>query len=116
MENKELLRNLLVMAVADGSISQSEMQLLADRCTQWGVNDEEFSEMLGAALSDHAELTLPPDASSREDLLRELVPMMAADGQLARREKILFASAAAIMEISPDRLNAIIDEALKEQS
>ena len=114
MEPKELLRNLLVMASADGSISQGEMALLADRCTQWGVTDDEFADMLDAAAGGNADLHIPADASDREKLLRELVHMMAADGRLEDREKHLFAAAAAIMKISPDRLNDIIDQALGE--
>lgn len=115
MEPRELLRNLLVMAAADGSISQGEMELLADRCTQWGVTDDEFADMIELAVGGKAELHIPPDLKDRESLLHEFVHMMAADGQLAETEKHLFAAAAAIMRVSSARLNAIIDRALGEQ-
>ena len=114
MEKKQLLRNLFVMAVADGSIAESEMQLLADRCIQWGVSDDEFAEMISHATSGNAELQLPAGQDAREQLLRELVPMMAADGRLQEHEKHLFAAAAAIMEITPERLDQLIDQALHE--
>lgn len=45
-------------------------------------------------------------------MLRDLIRMMAADGDLADVEKDLFATAAAKMEISEDELNQIIDSVL----
>lgn len=112
MAPKDLLRNLLVMAASDGSINHGEMELLADRCAQWGITDDEFGEMIEQAVGGKIELQIPPDPRDREELLRELVHMMAADGQLAVTEKQLFATAAAVMKITPGRLDQIIDQAI----
>ncbi|MDA0658162.1 MAG: TerB family tellurite resistance protein [Planctomycetota bacterium] len=112
MKPKDLLKNLLAMAASDGAIHQGEMSLLADRCTQWGVSDDEFGEMLELATNGKLALQIPPEPSDRETLLRELVHMMAADGQLADTEKHLFATAAAVMKITPARLDQIIDQAI----
>ena len=112
MTPRDLLRNLLAMAASDGAINHSEMALLADRCIQWGVSDDEFGEMIEQAVRGKLALQIPADPGDRESLLRELVHMMAADGQLADTEKHLFATAAAVMEITPARLDQIIDQAI----
>lgn len=114
MSRFQLIRNLLAMAAADGSLSQSELELLSDRAVQWGVSESEFVTALEDAVQPDAELEVPPGKDARRELLRELLHVMAADGQLDDTEKQLFAAVAATMEISQEQLNKIIDEALGE--
>jgi hypothetical protein len=64
------------------------------------------------ALSNETYLAIPSGSEERQEMLRDLIRMMAADGDLADVEKDLFATAAAKMEISEDELNQIIDSVL----
>ena len=109
-----LIRNLLAMAAADGSLSQGELELLSDRAVRWGISESEFVSALEYAISPDAELELPAGVSERRELLRELLHVMAADGQMTEPEKNLFSAVAATLEVDNDELNAIIDEALRE--
>ena len=114
MSSFQLIRNLLAMAAADGSIAQGEMELLSDRAIRWGISETEFVAAMNYAISPEAELEIPADDDSRRELIRELLHVMAADGQMMQVEKDLFASVAATMQLKQSELNAIIDETLRE--
>ena len=97
MDRLELLKNLLVMAAADGSFSAAEFNLLATRSARWGVGDEQFAEAIEYALSADAQLTIPDLQSKREELLQSLIQVISADGDIADIEQRLFSVAAAKM-------------------
>lgn len=103
------LRNLLVMASADGSLTEREIAFLADRREKWGVPEDVFADAIRHAISDSPELELPESQEDRIDMLREMLQMMAADGELADVEKQLFATASVAMDISDEQLKEIID-------
>ena len=114
MDRVQLFENIVLMALADGGISRDEFHLLSDRCRQWGIGDHQFREAIDRASSPDANFHIPKDPQARRDLLREAVHMMGADGQLCDGEKRLFAVAAAVMEISTEELNRIIDAAVND--
>ena len=115
-ENNEaaqrLLRNLVVMAMADGSIGEREVNLIADRCDELGLGAIELQKAIEFGLSDDAALELPASQNGREELMRELIRMMAADGRLEEGEKRLFALAAVRMELEQEDVDRLIDETL----
>ncbi|MCD0459693.1 tellurite resistance TerB family protein [Roseiconus lacunae] len=119
MSEKELservrqLRNLVVMAFADGSLGEREVDYVAKRCHELGLGESELSHAIRFGLGDDAALELPIAPDSREELLVDLIKVMAADGVLDENEKRLFALAAAKMEVSTERLNQLVDETLK---
>ncbi len=110
MKIMDKLRNLLVMAASDGSLTESEIRYLMDRCQKWGLTESSLADAIGYALSGAAELTVPPRESERLEMLEDLMTIMAADGNLAETERNLFAVAAARMEISEAKLNRLIDK------
>ncbi|MEM9367913.1 MAG: TerB family tellurite resistance protein [Planctomycetota bacterium] len=107
-QKSRLLRNMVVMALADGSFSQREVNLLADRCLELGMGQPELEAALSYGLSDDAALELPDTPEQQHALLRELIRMMAADGVLEESEKRLFALAAAKMGVPAEKLSEII--------
>jgi uncharacterized tellurite resistance protein B-like protein len=110
MERFELFKNLMVMAAADKKFTEEEVEFLALRSSRWGISDQQFEEALQFAKSSGAKMTIPEGQEERRRLLRDLIRMMAADGELASVEKRLFAEAAAKMGIKPDELEQTIDE------
>ncbi len=116
MSNEELarrrkrLRNLVVMAFADGSLGEREVNLVADRCAELGLDEYDLQKAVEFGLGDEAALEVPESADDRMDLLRDLIRMMAADGHLDESEKRLFALAAAKMSISASEVERLIDE------
>lgn len=108
------LRNLVVMAMADGYFAQKEVALIADRCSELELGELELQQAIRYGLDDDAALHLPSDRETCEALIVDLVRMMAADGVLEESEKRLFALAAAKMNIETTTLNVLISRALKE--
>ncbi|MCM2370838.1 tellurite resistance TerB family protein [Aporhodopirellula aestuarii] len=115
-QRQRQLRNLVVMALADGSIGGREVAFLADRCVELGLGQAELQSALEFGLGDDAALELPADEATREELLADLIVMMAADGVLAETEKRLFALAAAHMNIVGDRLQQIISSVIADKA
>ena len=110
MNSLDHLKNLVIMAAADGSLSEHEIGLLIDRCGGLGLQEEDLEKAIAFALSDGAKMRLPIDRAEQNAMLSELIRMMAADGQLLEVEKRLFALAAARMGIDKRDLDALIDE------
>ena len=106
------LRNLVVMAMADGAIGEREVNLVADRCAELGLSANDLQKAIEFGLSDDAALELPASESAREELMCDLIRMMAADGKLEEGEKRLFALAAVKMDLESDHLDKLIDSTL----
>jgi hypothetical protein len=114
MEFKEQFRNLLIMAAADGAMSEAELRLLSDRAVEWGITDDEFEQAIHYALTSNPVLQIPSDEYERRIVLKDLVRMMAADGQMSDSEKKLFATLSAVLNMTGVELNSLIDEVLDE--
>jgi uncharacterized tellurite resistance protein B-like protein len=112
MNRFEMFKNLMMMAAADRNFTEEEVQLLSLRASRLGVTDRQFDEAIRLATSGEMQLSIPDTRDEQLKLLRELIEVMAADGELAPEEKQLFASAAARMEITEDELNDLIDQML----
>lgn len=114
IKRRQHLRNLVLMAFADGSLGEREVNLVADRCVELGLDDYDLSLAIKSGLSDGAMLEVPSGQSERETLLRDLIRIMAADGRVDEGEKRLFALAAAKMSISAADVERLIDETLTQ--
>ncbi len=110
MQHLDHLKNLVIMASADGSLSESEITLLVDRCSEMGLHEADLGKAVAYALSDQASLRLPTEKSEQIAMLTDLVRIMAADGKLSEVEKRLFALAAAKMGIERKELDDLIDK------
>jgi hypothetical protein len=112
MDRLESFRNLLVMAAADGRMTDEEVTYLSLRSVRWGITNEQFQAALKHAVSPDAKLRLPGTKQECLEMLRDLVRMMAIDGELADVEKRLFATAAARMNVSPQELDQLLTSLL----
>ena len=110
MQHLDHLKNLVIMASADGSLSESEIALLIDRCSEMGLHEADLGKAVAYALSDDASLKLPTVKSEQVAMLTDLIRIMAADGKLSEVEKRLFALAAAKMGIERKELDDLIDK------
>lgn len=110
MEQLDHLKNLVIMAAADGTLTEQEIALLVDRASALGLDEEDLEKAIAYALSGEAKLKFPIDRNEQNAMLADLMKMMAADGELQEIEKRLFALAAAKMGIAKDDLEKLIDE------
>lgn len=110
MTHLDQLKNMVIMAASDGSLSEHEIAFLVDRCAELGLDEEDLESAIAFALSEKASIRLPEDKAEQMQLLSDLVRMMGADGRLSEVEKRLFALAAAKMGISRSEINSVIDD------
>jgi uncharacterized tellurite resistance protein B-like protein len=110
MKQLDHLKNLVIMASADGSLTEREIALLVDRCEQLGLGESDMVKAIEFALSSQAVMKLPTDHKEQIAMLSDLIRVMAADGSLSDVEKRLFSLAAAKMEIDRDEIEELIDK------
>lgn len=110
MDHLERLKNLMIMAAIDHKLTDEELQLLKLRSQQWQIDQEEFDAAMQYASDEEAILTLPDGHPERLGMLRELIQVMVADGELAELEKQMFAVAAAHMGITDEELDQLFDQ------
>ncbi len=108
MNRIDLFNNLMVMAAVDGKITTEEAQYLASRAVQWGISEEEAKRAIQNAVSNEKQFSVPATKPERLELLRELIMMMAIDGELATIEKALCAHAAVQMDITPAEFKQVL--------
>ena len=114
MDRLKKFENLLVMAMADQKLSESETRFLREWALSRGLTDSQFAEAVQFALSHPGQLEIPQRRSERVEMLQDLIRTMAADGELSEVEKRVFATAAAVMEISSEDVNRLIDQLLRK--
>lgn len=116
MQHLDHLKNLVIMASADGALSEREIALLVDRCSDMGLEEADLGRAVAYALSEEASLKLPTDKAEQIAMLSDLVRVMAADGKLSEVEKRLFALAAAKMNIDRVELDRLIDKLVGKET
>ncbi|HMP78132.1 MAG TPA: TerB family tellurite resistance protein [Pirellulaceae bacterium] len=116
MESKvALFHNLINLAAADGVFTDQEVAFLASRAEAWGLHADEFETALAGISAGGVQIQLPDDHDLRVELLKEMIRMMAADGELADIEKQLCANASARMGFSTAEFIRLLDEVLLGQ-
>ena len=58
MKRTQLFENLVMMALADGSVSRGEFELLSDRCQVWGITSDQFKNAIERAVAPGAKFHL----------------------------------------------------------
>lgn len=114
MQRLDHLKNLVIMAASDGQMTEQEIALLVDRCGELGLHEEDLEKAIAYALSGEAKIKFPVDRLEQDQMLSDLIRVMAADGKLSEIEKRLFALAAAKMGIARTDLDEIIDRLVKK--
>lgn len=116
MQRLDHLKNLVIMAAADGALTEQEIALMIDRCSDLGLAEEDLEKAIDFALGGQAKLQFPVDRLEQNQMLTDLIRMMAADGKLTEVEKRLFALAAAKMGIEKEELDGLIDRLVGKHS
>lgn len=116
MEQREraLLKGLVQLIWADGEVSEQERLMLGGILSELGVTTAEIEEvgrMMIAPPSLEDLRDQIPDTESRHEIMKLLVAMSMADGQVDTTELRFLDRLAAHLEISPE-----VMEELKEQT
>jgi len=112
MDKQQLFHNLVQLAAVDGKFAEEEIQFLVARAEQWGIPNEEFETALASLGDGEIEMKIPETKEQRVDMMREMIQLMAIDGDLAETEKRLCAAASASMGLTSGEFSAIVDSLL----
>lgn len=110
MDKHILFSNLVNLAAADNKFTEEEIRFLVDRADRWGISDDEFETIMAGISEGGIQMTIPESYERRVETLKEMLRLMAADGELAIVEKSLCARAASRMDLSKDEFKSIVDE------
>jgi len=112
MEPLDLFNNLMLLAAADGKLTEEEIAFLAVRAENLGISQDDVESAIAGASTGAADLVIPDSHNDRVELLQQMITLMAVDGELADVEKTLCATASAAMGFSINEFNEIIDSLL----
>ncbi|MCE2793369.1 MAG: hypothetical protein ACK493_03835 [Planctomycetota bacterium] len=112
LSHLELFQNLVNLAASDGKFTEEEVLYLAQRAEQWGISNDEFESCVAGLMEGALEIRLPETQAKREELLAEMIRLMAVDGQLAETEKRLCATASAKMDFTTVEFRQLLDRVL----
>lgn len=85
-QEKSHLRNLILLAMADGNLSQTECKVIYKIGRLRGLKDDEIAELFEDKTREKAIQTTPSTDHERFDQLYDLVTVMLADGKVADSE------------------------------
>lgn len=78
------LKNLVMLAAADGHLTDSEMAVILAVASREDITPEDFNKVIDDP--DSVEITLPEDEDTKLAYLRDMVAMMMIDGELEEQE------------------------------
>ena len=78
------LKNLVMLAAADGHLTDSEMAVLLAVASRENLTPEEFNKVIDDP--DSVSIQLPEDEDTKLAYLRDMVAMMMIDGELDEHE------------------------------
>ncbi|MBR5685773.1 MAG: TerB family tellurite resistance protein [Muribaculaceae bacterium] len=78
------LKNLVMLAAADGRVTDSELAVLVAVASRENISPEEFNNVIEDPES--VQITLPEDEDTKLAYLRDMVAMMMVDGELDEEE------------------------------
>jgi len=114
MDPVELFQNLVNLAAVDQQFTDEEIRFLIDRANRHDIPAEEFETALTGVREGNIEVLLPDDPDDRIMLLKEMIRLMAADGEMAEMEKRMCAHASARMDFTTQQFRQILDEVISE--
>ena len=115
MENAELLRAAIAMAVADGKISRSEMGVVEGHAQRAGVGAVTIEAMFEAAANDETFadnlLLQPKDRAIKAVEL--LVGLARIDGEISSEERALIVRIATSVDVVDDEFRRAYEAGIK---
>ena len=114
MNKLELFHNLVNLAAADKKFTEEEIKFLIHRANQWGIPDDEFETAMAGIFSGELQMRIPESHEDRVNMMKEMLRLMASDGELAELEKEICALASGRMDFTGQQFNEILNEVISE--
>lgn len=78
------IKNLLMLAMADGRIDEDELAMIAMVAVREGMSAEQFDALIDDP--DSVRIEIPEDYDTRARYLRDMVELMMIDGEIHENE------------------------------
>ena len=114
MNQIELFHSLVNLAAVDNKFTEKEVEFLAERAERWNISSEEFDTAIAGISTGELEVKIPEPFEDRVVMLKEMIRLMAVDGELAEMEKRLCAYASGRMDFTNQQFSQILDEVIQE--
>lgn len=114
MDKIELFANLVNLAAADNRFREEEIRFLVERANRWGISNDEFETIMAGISEGGIQLQIPDSHASRVAMLKEMIRLMAVDGELADVEKEICARASSKMDLTTKQFQELVDQLVGE--
>ena len=114
MDPIKLFHNLINLAAVDQKFTDEEIDYLIEVANRYNIPSEEFESGLTGIREGMIEVQLPEGEEDRQTLMKEMIKMMAVDGELNEMEKRLCATASARMDFTSQQFDAILEDVLRK--
>lgn len=111
-----LFHSLVNLAAVDHKFTEEEIAFLVNRAEVWNIPSDEFETALAGISAGEIEVTIPKDHDQRVNMLKEMLRLMAVDGEMAETEKQLCANASAQMDFTSIQFSEILEEVIRERN
>lgn len=110
----QLFHNLINLAAVDQKFTDEEIDYLIEVANRHNIPSEEFESGLKGIREGMIEVQLPTGDEDRQKLMKEMIKLMAVDGELDVMEKRLCATASAKMDFSSEQFDKLLNEVLND--
>ncbi len=114
MDKLELFHSLVNLAAADKRFTEQEIGFLVERANRWGIPDDEFETAMAGISTGQIQVNIPESHEDRVAMMKEMLRLVAVDGELAEMEKRICAQASGRMDFTSQQFNQILDEVISE--
>jgi uncharacterized tellurite resistance protein B-like protein len=114
MDHVELFHNLVNLAAVDSKFSDQEINFLVDRANLWGIPNEEFETAMAGISTGEIQVNIPDSHEDRVMLMKEMLRLMAVDGEIADTEKRMCATVSGRMDFTSLQFSEILNEVINE--
>jgi len=106
-KRKSHLKNLIELALADGSMDDTEMMLLKSIAAKLEMTEQDIEEI--KSNPDAVKFTAPSDDQSKIEQMSDLVKMMMVNYEIEEREVKLCKALAIKLNLAPNIVDDLID-------
>lgn len=114
MDKLEVFHALIHFAAVDGKFRAEELEFLAIRANAWDIHTDEFETAIAGIQEGGIEIPVPESYEDRVMLLKEMIKLMAADGEMAEAEKRICAMASSRMDFTNEQFAQLLDEVIRD--
>lgn len=112
MNPVQLFHNLINLAAVDQKFTDEEIDYLIEIANRYNIPSEEFETALTGIREGVIEVELPEGEEDRVNLMKEMIKLMAVDGELSEMEKRLCAQASVKMDFTVPQFDQLLDDVL----